>query len=89
MKKCLNKGCIIYMLALIANIIAIVVLVLIFSNTYGEEKNIALLFLIPPVLSVLAMRRGGDKEERQLKKRIRKAGLRKELKELSEFDKTE
>lgn len=89
MKKCLNKGCIIHMLALIANIIAIVVLVLIFSNTYGEEKNIALLFLIPPVLSVIAMRRGGDKEERQLKKRIRKAGLRKELKKLSEFDKTE
>ena len=87
MKKCLNKGCIIHMLALIANIVLIAIALAIYTHNYSEQR--ALFLLIPPVLSIIAMRRGGDKEERQLKKRIRKAGLRKELKELSEFDKTE
>lgn len=89
MNKCSGKGCWLHCLAMLANIGALAVLILIFSKTYGDEKYIALLFMLPPVLSIIALRKGGDKEERMMKKRIRKASLRKELKELSEFDKTE
>ena len=46
----------------------------------------ALLILIPPLLSLQAIYKGDDREERALKTRVRKALLRKELNELKEFD---
>tara|TARA_R110001592_G_scaffold27763_13_gene102723 strand:+ start:15641 stop:15910 length:270 start_codon:yes stop_codon:yes gene_type:complete len=86
MKKCLNKKCFLHALTLLANVVVIAVLIIIYLKSYGSERSIALLFMIPPVLSILALRCGGDREERAMKNRIRKAHLRKELKELSEFD---
>lgn len=76
------------LLAMLANIALIIFIFILISTSYGSERFMALLLLLPPTLSILAIRKGGDKEERELKKRIRKANLRKELKELSEFDKS-
>lgn len=84
-RKCLNAGCIIHVLAVLSNIILMAVIFIISTEAHGPEQYLVLLFWIPPVLSLIAMRRY-DKEERALKKRIRKANLRKELAELSEYD---
>ena len=89
MKCCPKKGCFFYFLTVFANIALIVFAIMIYSQTYGREAGLVLLLLIPPVLSLLSLRKGGDKEERTLKKRIRKANLRKELDELKKFDKTD
>lgn len=81
--KCANM---VPLLAILANIVLIIFIIVLFSNTYGPKQVLVLILLTPPILSILAIRKGGDKEERGLKKRIRKAHLRKELKEISEFD---
>ena len=86
MKHCDKKNCIFYGLTIFANYAVIVVLLFMASQVYGAEKWIALLFIIPPLLSVTALRKMGDRETRGLKKRIRKASLRKELAELKDFD---
>ncbi|MGH1375743.1 MAG: hypothetical protein ACRBCK_05265 [Alphaproteobacteria bacterium] len=78
-----------HVLTVLANVALIILAIFLFSEAYGAERYMALLLAVPPVLSLLAIRRGGDKEERLLKKRIRKAKLRQELKDLAEFDKTE
>ena len=91
-KKCFcadfNKhdGFIVRILAYIANIIMIVVAGFALRNTYGDASFLAMLLFVPPVLSILALKKQGDREELNLKKRIRKALLRKELKILSEYD---
>jgi hypothetical protein len=72
--------------ALLSNVLLIIVTIFIFSNTYGGEKFLALLFAIPPILSLMVIIQGPDSEERKLQKRLRKANLRKELKSLSDFD---
>lgn len=89
--KCCSNKCVnmFPLLAILANIVLIIFVFILISTSYGGERFMALLFLLPPILSILAIRKGGDKEERGLKKRIRKALLRKELKEISEFDKSE
>ena len=87
MKNCSKKTCFFYYLTVLANLLLIVFAIMAYSQTYGREAGLILLLLIPPVLSLLALRKGGDKEERQLKKRIRKATLRKELDDLKKFDK--
>ncbi len=87
--KCINSGCILIPLTIIANIIVIGVLLFLAVTSYGNEKYIILLFLIPPVLSITTIAKMESKEDRMLKKRIKTARLRKELKDLSEFDKSE
>lgn len=68
-----------------ANVIMIVVAAFIFFNTYrGMDKLLASLLFVPPVLSILALCKGPDKEERELAEAVRKARLRKELKDLQE-----
>lgn len=89
MTHCKKTSCFFYCLTILANIIMIIVTLFIVANSYGGEARMALILLIPPVLSILALRKGGDKEERALKSRIRKANLRKELDNLKQFDKTE
>ena len=89
MTHCKKTGCIFYCLTILANVAMIIETLFIVANSYGGEARMALILLIPPILSILALRKGGDKEERALKARIRKANLRKELDELKPFDKTE
>ena len=80
------KQKIVFYAAMLSNVLLIICTIFIFSNTYGGEKFLALLFAIPPILSLMVIVRGPDAEERKLQKRLRKANLRKELKSLSEFD---
>lgn len=84
-----KKSCIFYYITLLANVILIGACITIYANTYGSQKYMILLFGIPPLLSIMALRKGGDKEERALKKRLRKAKLRQELDGLKPFDTTE
>lgn len=88
-ESCIMKTCIFYYLTVLANIGLILFSVLLFSQSYGPDKFFILLVAIPPILSMIALRKGGDKEERALKKRLRKAHLRKELDELKAFDKAD
>ncbi|MEZ0260733.1 MAG: hypothetical protein ACAH80_06970 [Alphaproteobacteria bacterium] len=69
-----------------ANVIMIVVAAFTFFSMYGSrfEKLMAALLFVPPVLSLLALCKGPDKEERELSEAVRKARLRKELKDLQE-----
>lgn len=84
--KCIKWQCIIGILAVIANIGLIILALILMNDARGDDRIVAALLLLPPILSILAIRRGPDKEERKLQARIRKANLRKELKELEEFD---
>ncbi len=84
LKKC--DGFVVRILAYIANIIMIVIACFALGNSYGADSFLAMLLFVPPALSILALKKQGDREERNLKKRIRKAHLRKELKALDEFD---
>jgi len=70
----------------IANVLLILFAGIVLADSYGVDSFLVMLLFIPPVLSIWALRKQGDREERDLKKRIRKAHLRKELKVLSEFD---
>jgi hypothetical protein len=49
---------------------------------YGREVYTAILLLIPPILSILALLSGPDIEERRLQKTLNKAKLKNELKKL-------
>ncbi len=89
MSNCKKTSCIFHCITILANLAMILVTLFIVANSYGGEARMALILLIPPVLSIIALRKGGDKEERALKSRIRKANLRKELGDLKEFDKVD
>lgn len=80
------RTCIMYYLTILANLALIVFVLLLAINATGNDKALAFLLLLPPFLSLITIYKGGDREERALKKRLRKAHLRKELKELKEFD---
>ena len=70
----------------IANIAMIIAAAVIFFSTYrSSDKLLAALLFLPPVLSLFALCKGPDKEERELDQAVRKARLRKELKDLQEF----
>ena len=86
MKKIFKLSCLIYGLTILANLLLIMSGLFAFAHAYGPEKFAALLLAVPPILSLMVITKQGDKEERQLKKRIRKAHLRKELDELKQFD---
>ncbi len=84
LKQC--DGFFVRLLAYLANFVMIVVACFAVSDSYGNDSFFAMLLFVPPVLSILALAKQGDREERNLKKRIRKAHLRKELKALDEYD---
>jgi Co/Zn/Cd efflux system component len=72
--------------ATIANVGMIIAAAVIFFSTYrAADKMMAALLFLPPLLSILALCKGPDKEERELDQAVRKARLRKELKDLQEF----
>ena len=73
-------------IAYTSNILLIIFATFIVDSAHGTDRFLALLLLIPAFSSLLVFRKQGDREERDLRTRIRKAYLRKELKELSEFD---
>ncbi|MGH1403498.1 MAG: hypothetical protein ACRBDL_04590 [Alphaproteobacteria bacterium] len=79
--------CLLCIVTIIANIGLILLALYISQFAYGSERFFALILAIPPLLSLIVIRSKGDREERLLKKRIRKALLRKELDELKQFDK--
>tara|TARA_B100001989_G_C24523417_1_gene457209 strand:- start:574 stop:822 length:249 start_codon:yes stop_codon:yes gene_type:complete len=80
------KTCILYYLTILANLGLLLFALFVFAQPYGSGRHFALLLAIPALLSLLMILKGGDPEERKLQKRLRKANLRKELKELKEFD---
>ncbi len=86
MTSCPQKICFFYYFTIFANIALIIFALFIFSASYSSDKYTILPLAIPPLLSIIALRKGGDKEERALKKRIRKAHLRKELDDLKVYD---
>ena len=65
-----------------ANILLILAAGIIAIKAYGDDAYFALLLLVPPVLSIIALRRGPDAEERTLTRQVNKARLRRELAEL-------
>lgn len=69
--------------AFVANTGMIVAAAFIFANAYRfDQRLLAALLFLPPVLSICALRNSPDKEERDLAKSVRKARLRRELKDL-------
>lgn len=81
------KDKIVLIAAILANLGMIVFISILMTRSYGDDSKIAIILLIPPILSLLALWQSGDFEERRLRKLLRKASLRKQLKELEEFTK--
>lgn len=77
---------IVYYGAILCNLGLVGFAAFLFVNTWGPEKLLSLLILIPAILSLMAIIQGPDLEERKLNRRLRKAQTRKALKELEEFD---
>lgn len=74
-----------YYLALLANILQIAFSSYLFIEGYGREAVLALLLMIPPGLSLVAIHFSPDFEERRLARKLRKAKLRKELEALEKI----
>jgi hypothetical protein len=72
--------------ALFTNTLLILFGLFLFTQSYGQERFFALLLCLPAIFSIMTIIQGPDAEERKLMKRLRKAKLREQLKELSEFD---
>ncbi len=89
MHHCSKKECLFLGLTKLMNIGLILMCIFVYSQTYGDQKYLILLLGLPPLFSLIALQKRGDKEERSLKTRIRKAELRKQLKDLEEFDKAD
>lgn len=83
---CSKKSCVFYYATLAANLVLIVVTIYFFAESYGPKKYFILLLAMPPVLSIMALRKSADREERALQARLRKAQLRKELDDLKPYD---
>lgn len=66
-------------IAIIANIAMILFTGFLASQAYGRDSYIALLLVIPPVLSIIALCRMPDRETRALERAVAKARLRHEL----------
>ena len=73
-----------YFSSLAANILAnLAILFLLFTQTHNNvEFVIVSLFLLPPLLSIAAIFKLQDIEERRLEKKIRKIQLQQELENL-------
>ena len=68
--------------AIIANVMLICAVGFIMTQAYGRDVMYALLLAVPPVLSIIALLRGPDAEQRKLESAVAKARLRRELAEL-------
>ena len=68
--------------AIIANVLLICAVGFIMMNAYGRDTIYALLLAVPPLLSIIALKRGPDAEQRKLESEVAKARLRRELAEL-------
>ena len=75
---------VLYYMAMIANVLAVLVLAFILFTEVnrGEEFIILLLCAIPPVFSIIALYSLPDFAARKLEREVHKARLRKELKDL-------
>jgi hypothetical protein len=51
-------------------------------ESHGSDARLALLLIIPPMISIIAIYMGPDLEERRLIRSLNKAKLKKELKSL-------
>ena len=76
----MNK--IVYYAALMVNILLLLFAVYTFLTGYGNTRLFAALLIVPPILSVFALRMGPDLEERKLTRELNKARMRKELQNL-------
>lgn len=76
---------IIYFSAILTNLLLIVFALYIGMFERGSDAKIAFLFMIPPLLSIIAISQNGGIEVRRLKCLVQKAELKKKLKELEEF----
>jgi 4-amino-4-deoxy-L-arabinose transferase-like glycosyltransferase len=72
----------IYYLACLANVILLGFALFLFGTSFGEERFLALLIALVPILSLAALWAGPDIEERRLQKQLNKARMRAELAEL-------
>ena len=80
------KNCIFYYVTVLANLGLLLTFLFVFAEGYGADRYLALLVCFPPFCSLYWLYKSGDREERVLKRRIRKAKLRKELDDLKAFD---
>lgn len=74
--------------AYLANAVLIIGASILVLEARGMETYLAMLFLIPPVLSLLVIYNGPDLEERRLSRLLNKARMRKELEGLGKVDKS-
>ncbi len=73
---------ILYVTTLLANAVLLLVLAALFFDAHGEESLLIALMAAVPVLSLVLLYKGPDREERRLRRQVNKARLRKELAEL-------
>lgn len=76
---------VIFIAAILANIAMAVFAFYLSINAYGSDARMATLLAIPPILALIALFQGEGLEERRLKKKLRKAVLKKQLSELKDF----
>lgn len=74
-------------LAWLANIGIILVLLYVVMQSHGRDSGIALVLLALPLVNMIALYNGPDREERGLAREVRKAELRRRLAELEAGDK--
>ncbi len=65
--------------AYLANAIMVIAAGFIAAGAYGHDVYLALLLMVPPSLSLLAIYFGPDMEERRLTRALNKARMQKEL----------
>lgn len=79
------KDIIFHTLTILANIGMILFGFFIFTTSYGSDRYLVLLLVLPALLSLYTLYMQGDREERRLRKALRKAELRQRLKELETY----
>lgn len=79
------REAIVYYFAILANAGMIVFALSLIFTAYGDDRVWGVMILVPPLLSLLALSCQGDLEERRLKKRLRKAQLKKQLDDLKGY----
>ena len=76
---------VLYYVAIVANILAVIGLLFLFGQVHGRQESlIIVLAMLPPVLALVTIYKLPDFEARKLARRLEKAELRKKLKDLGE-----
>ncbi len=73
---------IVYYISLAANIILLAFSLFTFLTGYGEDRFFSMLLTIPAIFAILEQRIGLDLEERRLARKLNKARMSKELRDL-------